>query len=78
MKPKLILVILLIIGLLITGCVTAEANDNHLSKVWAQGLNDGGMGARIVKYSDPEENIICYVYMDNYRGGISCIHKEWT
>ena len=32
-----------------------------------------GMGSMITKYYDAEEHVICYVYSDDERGGISCV-----
>ncbi len=79
MNQKYILVIFLIIVLLIAGCVSeSESNPKpenpKLVMIWKEDIGSvGGYGARIIKFADYEENVICYVYMDSERGGISCV-----
>jgi hypothetical protein len=37
---------------------------------------DLGVGSQITKYYDAGENVICYIYSDGGRGGISCVRRD--
>ena len=75
-KAVLFIVVIILLGaiILLMGCVEEDTtfppdDVKQVSRIDAR----IGMGSQITKYYDAEEHVVCYVYSDYERGGISCI-----
>jgi hypothetical protein len=74
-----IIIILLILCIFITGCVTGSdmtPQDDKIVRVWTSDYIDDTDGGRVTKIRVPEDNVTCYVFDNYYGGGISCIENR--
>jgi len=76
------IIILLILCLLITGCVSESGSGSNgfspspnakVINVWTTDYIDNSDSGRVTKILIPEDNMTCYLFDNYYGGGISCI-----
>lgn len=75
------IIILLILCLLVTGCVSNGFSPSPSSpspnvkviKVWTSDFIVDTDSGRVTKILIPEDNMTCYLFDNYYGGGISCI-----
>lgn len=72
-----IIVILLILCVLTTGCVTGQNVEQPqtgvVTQTWISGYISNTDQGEIIKVHIPEDNVTCYIFDNYYGGGISCL-----
>lgn len=80
MRYNIIIIILIILCVIITGCATGSnlnsPSDDKIVKVWTSDYISSTDDGRITKIFISEDNVTCYAFDNFYGGGISCIEGK--
>jgi len=72
---KRFLLLLVVVTILLIGCapVASMPTDDSVSAQEIPAGNGGLGGNNVFRYIDEEAGVVCWIYSDGYRGGISCL-----